>query len=372
MRIGFDAKRLYNNFTGLGNHSRTTIEILTAEFPEEEYYLYTTKVTDNTVTYPFLHKAHCHTVVPSGAMKGSLWRTLGIVNNLKKDSIELFHGLSNEIPVGISKTEIASVVTIHDVAFKTFPDMYHGLDRIVYDRKWNYACKHADHIIAISECTKNDIIKFYGVPEEKISVLYQPVSPIYYNEGEEEAKEAADKPYMLYVGSINSRKNLLGIVKAMEMLPSDLQIPLVIVGNGGAYKQQVQHYIADHNMEKQFIWKQIIDNRELKKLYAGASLFVYPSFYEGFGLPVVEALLCGCPIVTSNVSSLPEAAGPASIQIDPNDTRAIADGMEKALIDSGLRKRMIEEGRRYAMDSFHPTVLARKLMDIYKVTLGRD
>ncbi len=390
MRIGFDAKRLYNNFTGLGNHSRTTIEILTAEFPEEEYYLYTTKVTDNTVTHPFLHKEHCHTVVPSGTMKGSLWRTLGMVDNLKKDGIELFHGLSNEIPVGISKTEIATVVTIHDVAFKTFPDMYHGLDRIVYDRKWNYACKHADHIIAISECTKNDIIKFYGVPKEKISVLYQPVDPIYYNEGCDEVdntenKDRNDKasdtvdgdatvngPYMLYVGSINSRKNLLGIVKAIEMLPGDLQIPLVIVGNGGAYKQQVQQYIAAHNMEKRFIWKQIIDNRELKKLYAGASLFVYPSFYEGFGLPVVEALLCGCPVVTSNVSSLPEAAGPASIQIDPNDTRAIADGMEKALTDSRLRERMIEEGRRYAMDSFHPTVLARKLMDIYEVTLGKN
>lgn len=305
--------------------------------------------------------------------------------------------------MGISETGIASVVTIHDVAFKTFPDMYHGLDRIVYDRKWNYACKHADHIIAISECTKNDIIRFYGVPEEKISVLYQPVNPIYYyNEGEVEAKEVTgckasneadrkvsdktnhtvnkvtdgsavvDKPYMLYVGSINSRKNLLGIVKAMEMLPGDLQIPLVIVGNGGAYKQQVQQYIADHNMEKLFIWKQIIDNRELKKLYTGASLFVYPSFYEGFGLPVVEALLCGCPVVTSNVSSLPEAAGPASIQIDPNDARAIANGMEKALTDSGLKERMIEEGHRYAMDSFHPTVLARKLMDIYKVTLEKN
>ncbi len=372
MRIGFDAKRLYNNFTGLGNHSRTTIDILAAEFPDWDYWLYTPKVTDNAVTRPYLSKAHCHTVMPDGVVRGGLWRTWGLADCLKRDGIELFHGLSNELPVGLPGTGTASVVTIHDVAFKTFPDMYHWTDRIIYDRKWSYACRHADRVIAISECTKRDIMRFYGVPEEKISVLYQPVSPVYYSHEDDAAGTVeVGSPYMLYVGSVNSRKNLLGIVKAMELLPRDLQIPLVVVGNGGSYKRQVEQYIAEHGMERLFIWKRIIDNRELRRLYRSASLFVYPSFYEGFGLPVVEALLCDCPVITSNVSSLPEAGGPGSVKVSPDDIRALADSIATVLMDMDLRARMIESGRRYAMETFHPTVLARRLMDIYNTALGR-
>ena len=371
MRIGFDAKRLYNNFTGLGNHSRTTIDILTESFPEEDYRLYTPKIPNNPVTLPYLHKPHCQTITPSGLLKGGLWRTFELVRCLRRDRVELFHGLSNEIPVGLSRAGIASVVTVHDVAFKTFTDMYHPLDRCIYDQKWRYACRHADRIIAISECTKRDVMRFYDVPEEKVSVLYQPANPIFYTDEDNSPADtlAAESPYMLYVGSVNSRKNLLGIVKAMELLPHDLRMPLVIVGNGRGYKRQVQQYIADHHLERLFIWKRVTDNSELKRLYAGAALFVYPSFYEGFGLPVVEAELCGCPVVTSNVSSLPEAGGPASIQVAPGDTQAIADGMAKALTDSDLRSRMIAEGRAYAMETFRPTTLAQRLMDIYKITL---
>ena len=125
MKIGFDAKRLYNNFTGLGNHSRTTIDILTAEFPDNEYWLYTPKVRLNGTTQPYMGKKNCYTVTPKGVMRGSAWRTYGLVNEMKKDGIEVFHGLSNEMPVGLFHSGIASVVTIHDVAFKTFPDMYH-------------------------------------------------------------------------------------------------------------------------------------------------------------------------------------------------------------------------------------------------------
>jgi hypothetical protein len=133
MRIGFDAKRLFNNFTGLGNHSRTTIDILTAEFPDNEYWLYTPKVRLNGITLPYLGKKGCRLVKPEGLMRGSAWRTYGLVADMKRDGIEVFHGLSNEMPVGLFHSGIASVVTIHDVAFRTFPDMYHWHDRKIYD-----------------------------------------------------------------------------------------------------------------------------------------------------------------------------------------------------------------------------------------------
>ncbi len=368
MKIGFDAKRLYNNFTGLGNHSRTTIDILTTAFPEDQYILYTPSIRRNAVTAPYLKNKCCITEKPHGIIRGSLWRSGSIVNDLKRDGVDLFHGLSNELPVGISSSGIPSVVTIHDVAFKTFPDMYHRIDRLIYDMKWRYACGHSDRIIAISECTKQDIMKFYGVRADKIDVVYQPVTPIYYEDYkvDDDIPEELSQPYMLYVGSINSRKNLLGIVKAMERLPKELQLPLLVVGDGGSYKRRVTAYIEEHNMRHLFKWMGPVDNKELRRMYSHAVAFVYPSFYEGFGLPVVEAQLCGCPVVTSNVSSLPEAGGPYSITVDPNSTEEIADAMIKLLSDDRLRDKMSEGGRKYAMENFHPTVLANKLMDVYR------
>ena len=359
MRIGFDAKRLFNNFTGLGNHSRTTIDILTEFFPGNEYLLYTPKIKHNSTTDPYTDKDHCRTILPDGMIKGGLWRTFRLADAARKDSVDIFHGLSNELHEGM---DIPSVVTIHDVAFKTFPDMYHWHDRKIYDMKWQYACDHADRIICISECTKRDVLEFYNVPERKVDVVYQPVNPIYYEPMERE--EVA--PYMLYVGSINSRKNLLGIVKAMELMPKDLQLPLVVVGGGGSYKNEVKRYIAEKGMEDRFVWPEMVFSTELRRLYKNAQLMVYPSFYEGFGLPVVEAQLCGCPVVTSNVSSLPEAGGPWAQQADPNSPEDICEKMVKLLTDSTLRQQSIEGGRAFAMETFNPQRLARQLMGIYE------
>ena len=375
MKIGFDAKRLYNNFTGLGNHSRTTIDILTEEFPEHEYWLYTPKVRLNGTTLPYVGKKNCHTVTPKGMVRGSAWRTYGLVKDMKRDGIEVFHGLSNEMPVGLFHSGIASVVTIHDVAFKTFPDMYHWHDRKIYNLKWQYACNHADHIICISECTKRDVLEFYNVPEHKVEVVYQPVNPIYYTPLAPNTQEPKNStiqgltnsgPYMLYVGAINSRKNLLGIVKAMELMPKDVLLPLVVVGGGGSYKQKVQAYIAEKGMEKWFVWPDMVDKVALQRLYTHAEMLVYPSFYEGFGLPVVEAQLCGCPVVTSNVSSLPEAGGPFALQADPNNPEDISEKMTRLLTDTELRQQAIEGGRQYAAETFDPKRLARQLMGVYE------
>lgn len=364
MRIGFDAKRLFNNFTGLGNHSRTTIDILTDEFPENDYLLYTPKITHNDITTPYLQKGNCQTIKPTGMLRGSIWRTFELVSRVKADKIDIFHGLSNELPVGINRSGVRSVVTIHDVAFKTFPDMYHKIDRYIYDVKWKHAVETADRIIAISQCTKDDIIRFYNVDEEKIDVVYQPVAPLFYNP----ITKTRCEPYMLYVGSVNSRKNLLGIVKAMELLPKDFDLPLYIVGEGREYKTQVQTYIAEHGMEGRFKWLGGLTPNELHQLYTNAQLFIYPSFYEGFGLPVVEAMLSGCPVVTSNVSCLPEAAGPYSLLASPSDPEDIKDKMQKALEDTSLRTRMIEGSKEFAMFAFHPHTLAHQLMNTYQKT----
>lgn len=380
MRIAYDAKRLFNNYTGLGNYSRTTIDILAERYPDNEYRLFTPKVKRNVVTLPFLLNKSCRVFEPPKGMPGSVWRTFSESYDIARGNTDIFHGLSHEIPFGLRSRGVPSVVTMHDVAFKTFKKMYHWHDRIIYDAKFRYSCRNADHIIAISECTKRDVMRFYGVPEERISVVYQPVQRMFYTpmHKEEAHRQLASarfslplpRDFMLYTGSINSRKNLLGIVKAMELMPKDVLLPLVIVGNGREYKREVQNYIASHGMEKWFIWPlERVSDKELQALYTLAKVFVYPSFYEGFGLPVVEAMLCGCPVVTSNISSLPEAGGPSSLLVSPDSVEEISAALSSVVSDESVRASMIAGGLEYATRMFAPAVIAEQLMNIYKTTI---
>lgn len=401
MRIAFDAKRAYCNFTGLGNHSRTTLDILTQYYPENDYLLYTPKIKQNEVTSPYLHHPLLKTFQPTGLVKGGLWRTFRLAHDVRCAKADVFHGLSNELPLGIRRSGVPSVVTIHDVAFKTFTEMYHWQDRQIYDMKWRYAVGHADRIIAISQCTKQDILRFYDVEADKIDVVYQPVSPFYYERAEkilsmgdekmtqqffenrlasfqknssvfsEMLQREVSEPFMLYVGSINSRKNLLGAVKALEMLPASVRIPLLIVGGGREYKREVEQYVSEHGLQQWCRFLSNVSNEQLQQLYAMARLFVYPSFYEGFGLPLVEARLSGCPVISSNVSSLPEAAGSHALLVDPNDTEALSKAMDSLITDDTLHDTLAVETMKEAMATLHPKVLAAQLMSVYDSVLKK-
>lgn len=375
MRIGFDAKRLYNNFTGLGNYSRTLVNDLHINYPEDELHLYSPKVRHAPETDFFLHKPELHTHLHPG-LSGAYWRTFSIKKDLKRNEIELYHGLSHEIPIGIQHSGIKSVVTIHDIIYKTYPAMFTAIDRLIYDRKFRYSCKHADKIIAISECTKNDIMQYFGTPADKIEVIYQAINPIFYQmQDSEKARQTVASyhvpdDFLLYVGSINSRKNLLSVIKAYALLPRDLQIPFVIIGKGGQYKDEVLKYAASRQlMSKLILIDNLHDSQTLQAFYQQAKLFIFPSVYEGFGLPVTEALLSKTPVITSNVSSLPEAGGSAPVYVSPYDIEAIAEGIKHILNDTADRARMIEEGFQFAHQKFDPRILCAQVHDLYKKLL---
>ena len=297
----------------------------------------------------------------------------GVVKDLKRDGIDLYHGLSNEIPFGIPHSGVKSIVTIHDLIFKIYPNTYRYIDSKIYDFKFKYACRNADRIIAISESTKADIIRFYDVPSQKIEVIYQACDPLYYHLQTKNQIEVVLKRYnvpsrfMLYVGSVIERKNLLTILKAQERLDAKLRIPLVIVGKGDTYQKKVEHYIKVNRLENHVLWlSNISDNLDLQALYQAADIFIYPSVYEGFGIPVVEALLSKTPVITSNCSSLPEAAGPNSICIDPNNVDAMARAMTDIFTNETLRESMIREGFIYAQDKFNGMSNANKVMNLYQ------
>ncbi len=372
MKIGFDAKRFFYNNTGLGNYSRTLLNNLWKIQPNNNYILYSPKTSKifESETFSILEKFE---VKSSSTL---FWRERGVIADLKKDGVGLYHGLSNEIPIGIHRTEIKSIVTIHDLIFKIYPKTYNYFDTKIYDFKFKYACKNANKVLAISESTKKDIINFYNVSPEKIEVVYQSCNPLFYslqsNEDVLKNLKEYDVPdrFMLYVGSVIERKNLLTIVKAQEQIDTSVRIPLVIVGKGGVYKKQVEQYIHDKNLDEHFIWLDSLENNEhLQALYQKAELFIYPSIYEGFGIPVVEALLSKTPVITSNVSSLPEAAGPDSICIDPENDVLMKESIENVLTNLSLREKMSERGYKYAIKNFDGKKCAQKLFEIYKKLL---
>ncbi len=345
MRIGFDAKRLFFNKTGLGVYSRNLVRGLTRYHPNHEYYLFAKHAQKSVFFEEFRNLKVCTSATP-------LWRTWGQTRDIQATGCKIFHGLSHEIPVGLPK-QIRSVVTIHDVIFRKEPELFPMIDRWIYDLKWRHSTSRADRIIAVSEHTKKDIQAIYKVAAEKISVVHPPVE---FADGESRSHGSlveiglnAPLPaeYFLYVGAITERKNLSGILKAYEHLPAQLRIPLVVVGRGGKYFRDIRKMTSNSKLGRNILFLGQVSNQSLSTIYRNAYALIYPSFYEGFGLPIVESLYHGTPVITSNLSSMPEAAGPGGLLIDPKSTGDIANAMQRILEDSELARKLANDGREY-------------------------
>lgn len=366
MRIGFDAKRYFLNKTGLGNYSRDLIRILEKYAPENEYLKYTPKIGDQYINQSATQD---NIRLPQGFINSTwpnLWRNQRIVHDLKKDKIDIFHGLSGEIPLGLAKAHIKSIVTIHDLIFLRHPELYHPIDRWIYKKKFRHACEASDRIVAISECTKNDIVDLFHIAEEKIDVVYQGCHEAFKTLKTEEQKAELrnklklPKEFLLNVGTIEPRKNILPTVKAIK----DIDIPLVIVGKPTRYHQEIMDYIRQNNMENRIFFFQGLAMEELAVLYASATIFIYPSIYEGFGIPIIEALYSGTPVITSKMGVFPEAGGPASCYIDPKDVSEIQRAITTLLADSAKRYEMIEKGLEF-VQKFNDDQVAKQMASIY-------
>lgn len=377
MRIAFDAKRAYHNNTGLGNYSRTLISDLSEYFPRNEYFLFNTKRVNR---YTFNAK-NIHEVLPEDFLSLKLpffWRGRWMVKDLARLEIDLYHGLSHEIPVGIEKSTVKSVVTIHDLIFERYPKQYNPLDVIVYRQKFKHACRYSDRIIAISEQTKKDIVDFYEVDPNKIDVCYQSCDVSFNPHISEEQKKRTREKYhlpsrfFLSVGSIIERKNLLNICKAMTVMQHEQDIPLVVVGTGkGAYRKQIEDFIKDNGLGNQvvFLSEGYSVDADLPAIYSLAEALIYPSVYEGFGIPVLEALSTGTPVITSSVSCLPEAGGDAVLYVNPNLPEELAEAMLKLINDPEYVEGMIQRGFVQA-EKFTNQRCATRVMETYRKILG--
>lgn len=386
MHIGFDAKRAFFNNTGLGNYSRALLQALTDYFPEHTYTLYSPKQEGSELEKLDIAaseniKVHCPNSDHGEAwFGGSLWRSFRLGRQIEKDHLDIYHGLSHELPFDSHYNKAKKVVTIHDLIFMRYPKLYPFFDRWMYRQKWKHSCQVADKIIAISEQTKRDIISFLNIAEQKIEVIYQSVNPIFYDYSdliylqhgilpENYTQNPYDLPedYVLYVGSVTERKNVLTIVKAIHQLKESQQlaVPLVIVGGGKQYKAKVEQYVLRHQLNKQVLFLNHIPTQDLPIIYRKAKLFVYPSIFEGFGLPIVEALFSHTPVIAATGSSLEEAGGPHSQYINPNDIAALAHTIQKVLTDTDLQETMRQEGWQYAQQ-FRQQNMGSQVMQLYQ------
>lgn len=374
MKIGFDAKRAFLNHTGLGNYSRSVITSLAHYFPENEYFLYTPKSVQDARTAALALGSNLLIRQPAIPLFKSLWRSRLVVPQLRKDRLDLYHGLSHEIPAGLQKTNIRSVVTMHDLIFLRYPQYYKLADRKIYEAKFRYACSHADKIVAISEQTKRDIHSYFNVPEDKIEVIYQSCDALFtHQQPAETLKKVKEKyrlpdQYLLSVGTVEERKNLLLIVQALVLLPATVK--LVVVGKGKAYLEKVKTFIAAQNLEDRVLFLENIPFTELPAIYQLAGIFIYPSEFEGFGIPILEALYSGIPVIAATGSCLEEAGGPDSIYIHPTDQEGLAKAVQQIQSNETLRANMIDAGKKYAAQ-FTERRQAAQLMELYRKLLSK-
>ena len=368
MKIAYDAKRAFRNYSGLGNYSRTVINAMSKHFPKNQYYLYTPQSGYNSDDFP---PENTRVVSPKNILDkkiSSYWRSYKIPLSLVKEKIDIYHGLSHELPVNIRKSGVKSIVIIHDLIFFRYPELYKRIDRKIYRKKYTHAVNVADKILAISQQTKRDIVEFLNIDESRVEVIYQSSNPIFSSHLSNEklvvirGKYDLPSEFILSVGTIEKRKNLLELVKAVHK--GKVNVPIVIVGREKKYAKEVYKYIADNKVSNIYFLRNV-SNEDLPAIYQLADVFAYPSSFEGFGLPVLEAIQSGTPVIAGRGSCLEETGGPDSIYIDPFNTEEFSNAILKVFSNSDLKNRMKRKGLAFA-DNFKLDTAINTLNAVYE------
>lgn len=352
LRIAVDAKRALRNTTGLGNYSRCLIDSLASLPIANQLLLLSTPDADTRLVNSLLDSRTVSLEAgqgPGARLLHAYWRSYGISSDIRRLRPDVYHGLSNELPLNIASAGVPSVVTVHDVIWRRFPSDYKAVDRRLYDLKYGRSARNATRVIAISECTARDLAGDFGIPRDKIDVVYQDCDWSFTRASAEDiarvrsAYGIGDNPYVVAVGTVQGRKNQLLAVKGLRALPADVR--LVIVGRRTAYAREIDAYIASHpELRDRVLWLEGVPFADLPALYSGAVFSSYTSRYEGFGIPLVESLRCRVPVIAATGSCLEEAGGPGAFYIDPDSEEQWAEYARRLLDDSELRNTMAREG----------------------------
>lgn len=385
MKIAFDYSSILTERTGVGQYTVKLLEALLKMDRENSYVPYVLYSLTNYLLHPGLRKK---IQPPPGACLEFVSVPVPF-QVLRYLQIPGFRGMINEYMLGGLAADIIHsntfcvprirdkkkrvVVTVYDTSVVTNPECHKKLNIVHCTSGIKEAVQYADRIIAISEHTKRDIIKYFNAPEELITVTHLAAGPEY-----REVKDAAairqaknkyslPENYILFVGSLEPRKNIKGLLKAYSIIPAGMRkaFPLVIAGAKGWLNSDIPPLLASLGIKESVRFTGYIDSADISALYSGAVLFVYPSLYEGFGLPILEAMSCGTPVVTSNTSSMPEVAGDAALLVDPLNAEELAFGMETVLEKESLRVEMKKKGLARAA-SFSWDRCAKETVEVYR------
>ena len=341
MNIGLDVSPIAErNWTGVGNYIINIVSNISKIDKENKYYL----------CYRFSHiknKAKILKISQNNFRTKIIQEPLNFIFQLK---IDIFHGMADRMPWSY---RARNIVTIHDIGAAILEDNYasnHFKDMMKKRYENILQKKPANIVITVSEFTKKEIVKHYSYPEDKIRVIYHGIRNIFTPKSEDNISLTKDKygintDYFIYVGSINIRKNIKRVIEAFKILTEkNKTITLVLAGDLSYGHEEILEKINKLNIGERVKIIGYLKNEELASLYSGAMALVFPSLYEGFGLPVIEAMACGTPVLTSNISSMPEIAGNAACLVNPEDVSDIAGNLINLAEDKNLRKALSEKG----------------------------
>lgn len=370
MRIAFDVSYIQTKPHG---YRRYATELLHALVTLNEEYQWLLHGWSASLDVEWIESLRKPGVEPSllrvpGQLKRLYWNTVRMPQIERLiGSFDIFHSTDPLLP----PTRKKSIITIHDLVYLKFP---HLVERRVvgWGRQVRSNVARADAIVVVSSHTKRDVLEFFAVPESKLHVVYPIISPLFTSVASSDDEKvlvrySLQQPYILFVATIEPRKNLLRLLEAYDRTSAAFrkEVKLVIVGKKGWKSEETVRALLRREEGGCVMWLRDVSDAELPTLYRHAMMLVYPSLYEGFGFPVAEALACGTPVIASNTASLPEVAGKAAVFIDPDNTEALTAAMESLAHDESTRRRLQHLGPERAR-MFNPHQAVTKMLSLYR------
>lgn len=372
LTIGYDAKRAVSNGTGLGNYCRTLLNDLGTIDTTDSFRLYVPDLGRDDLRSQLDMPRNMSFVTPANKLVKplrSLWRIKGIVNDLKRDGVDIYHGLTGELPLGLSEAGIKSVVTIHDLIFMRCPEYYNPVDVAIYKWKFRNAIRQANRIIAISECTRRDIMELGEIDDSRIQVVYQSCDTRFRQQVSPEQKQdvrarySLPKRYVLFVGTIEERKNALLAAQALPYLSDEIH--LVLVGRQTAYAKTITSFARQNGLANRIHMLSGVPTSDLYAIYQQAECFVYPSRYEGFGIPVIEAIQSRLPVIACTGSCLEEAGGPDNVYVDPDEPQEMAMAIKSITDNPDAARQIVTRSLDY-IRRFENGNVAQEMLNVYR------
>lgn len=374
-RIAIDYTAAFEQSGGIGRYVRELTAALAELDPANDYRLFVSGAAAGALP-PAPAGFQWRPTAISPRWLTRIWQRarLPLPVELFTGKIDLFHATDFVLPYTLGSTR--TLLTVHDLSFVRVPEAASPPLKAYLDAVVPRSVERADHLLADSAATKEDLIDLYKTPADKITVLYSGVDRRFRRVSDRGALEStrakyglADRRYVLSVGTVQPRKNYSRVIRALaEARASGLDLRYAIAGGKGWLEAEMQHTIASTGMGDYVHLLGFVDDEDLPALYSGSRMLLMPSLYEGFGLPILEAMACGVPVIASNISSLPEVAGDAAILVDPNDTAALGDAMLAVETESTLREQLIQKGYRQA-EKFSWRRSAAQLLSVYRSLL---